>query len=366
MRRDQSTVSRLRRAGLVGLIVVVGWAGWTGFKVWRAWDNVDRVPFNVEGAREILAAGAGSTTTTNPADSGTENSTPTTTIITDPPPTLDRGVLNTFLVIGTDQRDGLGTSIRADVILLIMLPPSTNDAIMLSIPRDLYVTNPCLNRKTKINANLNGCGDEISGPELMAIAVEDFTGVPVDHFAVFNFAGFEQIIDTVGGVEICVGDYPIRDLNEGLYDFSMPAGCSVANGRLALSWVRSRHTQQLIDGRWRTIPGVSDLTRNERQQDLLLIALEKLKGVTDFNALSSLVERVADAFAIDDTLGLRDAIGILWDARSIDSDFIYRPVLDVRFSETEDGESILVAVRSFQAILSETYPNAGLWYETSG
>ena len=42
------------------------------------------------------------------------------------------------------------------------------------------------------------------------MAVEDFTGVEIDHFAVFDFEGFKAIIDRVGGVEICV-EYAVRD-----------------------------------------------------------------------------------------------------------------------------------------------------------
>jgi len=355
-----------RRAVLVLLVVAVGWGAWTGFKVWRAWDTVERVAFDPGETRDILAADAAatsttssSTTTTNPDGQSDE---PTTTTTTEPPRTLDRGVLNTFLVIGTDQRTGGGASVRADVILLVVLPPNTDEVVMVSIPRDLYVNNPCVNRKTKINANLNGCGSSVSGPELMAVAVEDYTGIPVDHFLLFDFEGFKDVIDTVGGVEICVGEYPVRDTNPGLNGFEMPAGCSTADGESALGWVRSRKTQQYVDGRWVRMSGVTDLTRNVRQQDLLVTALETLKGVRDANELASLVEDVTGAFTIDEGLGLGEAVGIMWDARTIDLDDIFRPVLEVRFSVTDAGESILVPVGSFEENVRAGYPNADSIY----
>jgi LCP family protein required for cell wall assembly len=353
-----------RRGGLVVLIALLAWGGWTSFKVWRAWDTVPRVAFDPEGAREILAAESepstqSTTTTTVPADGSSE-----TTTTTRPTPTIDRGVLNTFLVIGTDQRDDQ-LSLRADVILLVILPPDSDDVVMMSIPRDLYVENPCLGRKTKINANLNGCGDSVSGPELMAVAVEDYTGIPVDHFAVFDFDGFVEIVDTVGGVEICVGEHPVRDTNPGLEGFQMEAGCSVADGVTALGWVRSRKTQILVNGSWRRMPDVSDLTRNERQQDLLVSALETLKDVRDVNELASLVEDISSAVTIDEGMGLREVVGMAWDLRSISIADIHRPVLDVVFSTTDEGESILLPVGTFEANLRAGYPNADLIYDAS-
>lgn len=366
---DSSSLRKLGRSVVVLLVVLVGWASWTGFKVWRAWDEIERVSIDQDRAREILALGSTTTVATSTTVPGSDQPAGTTTSTTEPTAaqtTLDRGVLNTFLVIGTDERGAGGASERADVILLVILPPETQDAVITSIPRDLYVNNPCVGRKTKINANLNGCGDSVNGVELTAIAVEDFTGIPIDHVALFDFEGFVEIIDTVGGVEICVGENPVRDNNPGLEGFEMPAGCSLADGQLALGWVRSRRTQHLVTGRWVRMPGVTDLTRNERQQELLITALETLKGVRDINELASLVEDVAGAFTIDESLGLREAIGIAWDARSISTTDIYRPVLDVSFSATEGGESILVPAESYESAVRRDYPRADLIFGDEG
>lgn len=59
-----------------------------------------------------------------------------------------------------------------------------------------------------------------TGPDLVAIAVEDYSGIPVDHVTLVNFDGLIGVIDAVGGIEICV-DHALR---EGLQDL-LPAGC---------------------------------------------------------------------------------------------------------------------------------------------
>ncbi len=361
----------VKRAVVVVGVVVFAAAAWSGFQVWSSWNDIETVTLDLEGARDALetTTTVASADTVAPGTTVTTATTPESTTTTSPLLFINRGVVNSFLVVGSDD-----STVRADVILLVMLPPDSGDAVMVSIPRDLYVMNPCRNVKTKINENLIGCENAgVTGPEQLAIAVEDFSGVPIDHFVSFTFPGFRQIIDRVGGVEVCVGPYAIRDKNEDLspnwsptdnWDyFQLRAGCSQVNGHQALSWVRSRKTQQMTDAGWTTMPGVNDLTRNQRQQDLLLTALDELKEIRSIPELQGLVEDVSNAFIIDDGLLFGDAIALLWDVRTISSDDIHRVTLDVRTSTTELEESVLLLNESFQDTLIGAYPPAFQFFE---
>ena len=345
----------VKRAVVVIGVVVVAAAVWSGFKFVSALNDIPQVGFDPGGAEEALGSPTTVATTVAPPTSvvsPTTSSTSSTTTI--PTLFLDRGRLTTFLVIGTDD-----STVRADVILLLMLPPNSGDAIMVSIPRDLYVRNPCSGVKTKINQNLAGCEARgVSGPEQLAVAIKEFSGISIDHLAMFTFPGFRQIIDRVGGVEICVGPYPIRDLNEDFDNFQMRAGCSIATGEQALSWVRSRKTQQLTDVGWVGMPGVSDLTRNTRQQDMLLTALDEIKGIRSLPELQGLVEDVSNTFTIDDGIGLGDAIALLWDAKAISSEDIYRVSLDVRHSNDEFAGAILLLNIPVKDSVINVYPLA--------
>ncbi len=71
------------------------------------------------------------------------------------------------------------------------------------MPRALYVTSPCTGESSAINLNFEGCGS-VSGLDLMGVAVEDYTGLTIDHLVLFDFGGFETIIDRIGGLEVCV------------------------------------------------------------------------------------------------------------------------------------------------------------------
>ena len=196
---------------------------------------------------------------------------------------------------------------------------------------------------------------EVSGPELLAITVEDFTGIEVDHFAIFDFDGFEEVIDTVGGVQICV-TYPTRDTNVGLQDWELAPGCNTWDGFHALGWVRSRNTIELIDGAWRTKPGVSDLARNQRQQDILIQMLGKAKRFNTLGRLLDTTRSLANAFTIDEGLSLRDATELAWDMRDLDPASIVRLTVPVTNYTTSGGAQVLLPEVTFTEVLAEAYP----------
>jgi len=353
----------LIRGVAIVMILIVGWAGWQAFRAWRAWSSVERIPFQVSDAREALG-----TVVTLPVVDGQSNGEDPFTGEDEIPGTLPTHITiptsprlapegqQAFLVIGSDYRPQRGTSSRADVILLVILPADSTDPVMVSIPRDLYLPNPCTGGLTRINATLNGCGEAATGPELLTVAVEDFTGVQIDHFALFDFEGFKAIIDRVGGVEICV-DHPVSDSKTDP-PLDLPAGCTVADGPMTLSWVRSRHTRELVDGVWRPMEGVNDLARNLRQQELLLEALGRLNSFGSVAEFGALVEDLAGAFTIDDGLSLGNAVNLAWGLRDIDVGSIRRPTIPVADYVTSAGAQVLLPQASFAEVLETAQAGA--------
>jgi polyisoprenyl-teichoic acid--peptidoglycan teichoic acid transferase len=158
---------------------------------------------------------------------------------------LTDGPLN-VLVLGVDTRpqsQKMGS--RTDTIMLVQVVPKTGDVKLLSIPRDLLVeVEP--GEKDRINAAYNyGDVDETID------ALENYSGVTVDHYAVVDFEGFERVIDAMGGVRVDVGEgqFPER--------FRMGEGVQRLNGHKALIYARYRGT-----------PG-ADLDRMKRQRELV-------------------------------------------------------------------------------------------------
>ena len=336
-------VRMLKRIAITFAVIAIVYSAFTALKIYGSWSTVDREVLATSEATDVLSP------TSIP---------PVPDIVEDDPedqplqevviaaPTIE-GSYRSFLLIGSDEAADL-----ADVVLLTVLPADEDlSPFMVSLPRDLYVPNRCTNGYGRINTAFRECGD-VNAPTMLALAVEDFTGIKVDNFAIFDFEGFEQIIDGVGGVELC-SEYPLRDAKAHL-DF--PGGCVNANGEMALAWVRSRHTQQQINGSWRSVPGAGDLLRNQHQQEVLLLLAEKLRTFESPTDLSNKINELSNAFVVDDGLGLADTLSLGWSVRGVEVTTIQRLVVPVKLSRTTKGQSILRATQPFDEVLAEFYP----------
>ena len=335
-------------AAASAVFLVVALAGWQGVRAWWAWRGVERIEFDTAEARSQLPP-----TTAPVTDSPAGNPIDAT-----PAPTYQTVEYEAILAIGSDERteeeqqraveEGSPIQERAyaDAILLWLAPSNGGDPVLVSLPRDLVVVDPCTGETTKLDRTLAGCGDTATGPELVALASEDFTGISIDHYATFDFDAFVDVIDSLGGVEVCV-DYALR---EGVTDL-LPAGCSTADGETALAWVRSRGTQQYANGEWRFVDDVSDQSRMERQQQLMLAMLAKMKTMRSPAALAGIAESVGDSVVLSESLSMGDAVAMVWDLRGTPASSIRRIVIPTEAVVMDDGSFALRALVPFRELL---------------
>ncbi len=202
------------------------------------------------------------------------------------------GRVNILLLgIGGPGHDGADLT---DTILLASIDPVNNQASLLSIPRDFWVSIPG-DGAQKINAAYtygkqgSSAKDETgkikSGLELLDKTLEPILGVPIHYHAVIDFAAFKQAIDAVGGVTF--------DVPEQLYDPTIawengnkaviaPKGVQTFNGARALLYARSRETS-------------TDFARGERQRQLIVALKDKVLSLGTFsNPLK--VSQLLDSF----------------------------------------------------------------------
>ena len=259
-----------------------------------------------------------------------------------------------YLLIGSDERSeeialtrGQITGKRADVIILGLVEKNNQDITLLSFPRDLLIKNNCTGKLERINAayTKNDCGGRA---ENLAAAIYSISGIRVTNFASFDFEGFEQIIDSVDGVEICVD----RTQKEG-FSFELQKGCQTVNGLTTLNWIVSRSTEVLVgeklidsDGNdiseWKPMSGVSDLTRINRQQYVVMQLINELKNFSSINELNSFIVALENAFIIDENLSINKAVEILWTFRNIDLNNVSKFTTPVDYLTLNDGRQVLV------------------------
>ncbi len=370
--------SRLRRiAFLLGAtgVVFVAIAGWGA---WRAYQDIERVSFgdSVEAAEQLATIPAAEVEELRTAEDEVEEAARIAEekeleadvlaelelrrsqsdlgssaaadfpFVSSPP--LPDEMFTAYLLVGVEG------GFRADTIILVLMPQDGSTPLMVSLPRDLYLPNPCTQRYTRINAGLAGCKGYASGAELLSLMVADYTGIHVDHFFRVDFNGFQKVVDALGGVEICV-DNAVRDAKSFL---DLPAGCSHAEGFQALAWVRSRRTQEFVDGTWRTVPGVSDFTRQRKQQDMLFKIVGKLNSFASFASFSEVAQSLSDTVALDEGFSFGDAISLAWKWRSVKSADVLRVNLSTRDYVTSGGAYVLLPTTFFKERLALFYPPA--------
>jgi LCP family protein required for cell wall assembly len=168
-----------------------------------------------------------------------------------------------ILVMGSDTRDCDGCHIDAeageggsDTTMLLHVSADRKTAYGVSLARDTMVNRPdCeVDGKTIPGENLVMFNEAFSvgGPLCTVQQVEDLTGIFIDHTVVVNFAGFEDMVDAVHGVEVCIP----TDVNDPAHGIVLDAGTRLISGREALNYVRERHQLSLN----------SDIGRMKRQQ----------------------------------------------------------------------------------------------------
>lgn len=268
-------------------------------------------------------------------------------------PDAEEARLRVFLLVGSDSRSDLEDTSgfgdfegsRADVIMVLFKDESKTG--LLSLPRDLLVTDPCLGGEEKLSLMLEGCPG-VNGPTLLTLTVEELIGERVDHFSLVDLAGFQAAVDAVGGYEICL-ERAVRDWRANL---ELPAGCTLAGGEDTLAWLRSRHTQELTENGWRIMPGINDLVRNERQREFLIDMMRRIGDFSSPQDMLQAAQAVAPYVTVDADLSMVQAVNLAWTMRGLDSGDIVELSVPV-YDDTTEAGAVLRASTPVEEIVDE-------------
>jgi LCP family protein required for cell wall assembly len=260
-----------------------------------------------------------------------------------------------MLILGSDSRDpdNLGGS-RSDTIILAHFPQGRNSVQLVSIPRDTWVRVPksADGRYGNTNAKINAAY-AWGGVPLIVQTVESYTGIRIDHVAIVDFAGFQQIVDALGGIDIDV-DQSFTSIHPPYRKFV--AGVTHMDGATALDYSRQR--KQFADG---------DFARIRHQQQVITAILDAATTgglLTDPLSLNSFLRAVANAVSVDKTFSIVDTAMDLRHLRSEDVTFFTSPSKgtgmagdqSVVFPDTAKAKALFGAIQrdSVPDVLNET------------
>ncbi|MFI6877428.1 LCP family protein [Streptomyces sp. NPDC050400] len=206
---------------------------------------------------------------------------------------VEKGVLN-LLVLGSDSRTGKANKAlgggaeggaRSDTAMVVHLNADRTEATVVSIPRDTLVERPSCPTESggttavAYNVMFNSAY-AVGGPVCAVKTVEKLTGVRMDHYLEIDFAGFADLVDALGGVDVTTDE----DIDDDLSHLDLKAGQHHLDGEQALAFARTRHG--IGDG--------SDLGRIKLQQELVKSLAAEVSDTGLFSDPARLY-KVADA-----------------------------------------------------------------------
>ena len=262
------------------------------------------------------------------------------------------------LVMGSDTRVGQGgeggsakvySSAQSDVVMLVHLYQGRKRAIVMSIPRDTWVTLPtCRTRNGGSKGGYQAKFNEaftIGGPACTIKLVKQVTGLPIDHFVVVDFNGVKDTINALGGVHIC--------LKTALHDpvgggegsgLNLKAGQQLVFGDQGLALLRARH--HIGDG--------SDISRMTRQHAFLSAMVRQVEAtslLTNPIRLYQLLDGATRSITTDPGLGsllkLKSLAQTLTGLKPAQVTFLTIP-----WKDRGDGSNVLINASQAQPILT--------------
>ncbi len=267
--------------------------------------------------------------------------------------TAQDGPAQNYLLIGSDTREnadpndpdfgGIGdtnavSGRRSDTIMILRQEADGNGASIMSLPRDLWVNIAGRDSASRINSAYS------DGTDVLAATITQELGIPIHHVVDIDFNGFKDLVDAVGGTQVCFM-FATRDKNTGL---DQQPGCHTLNGLESLQYARSRYYEEFRDGGWQTDPR-SDLGRIERQQNFLQqtadSTIQQLQS--DPFLASELIDAGTAAVRMDPGLDPVAAAGTLRKAFSAGLNKYQLPVVAV----TKDGNAVLLLGDGAEPIL---------------
>jgi LCP family protein required for cell wall assembly len=227
------------------------------------------------------------------------------------------------LLVGTDAAPGRETTLT-DVLLVVSIDPVAETAVMISVPRDTgYVPMPDERlfpdglypdkvNELALQASLDPatwCPDLADDPDACGLRTVErsiglYLGLEMHHYALLDMAGFAQMIDAIGGVELCLpgrlvdpnfdGSLTNAESDRGIV---LEPGCRLYNGIDALAYARSRQGYiEMPDGEQ---VQQTDFHRAERQQRVLLALREELTEADTLLELPQLLRAIGNTVSTD-------------------------------------------------------------------
>ena len=230
-----------------------------------------------------------------------------------------------YLVVGSDTREGLSAAelkllrvgsvksaagARSDTMMLVHISKSRDNAVIISLPRDSLVTIPAhtsqdgKSQVAEMQGKLNSAF-AWGGAPLLIQTLEAKMNLRIDHYVEVNFAGFKNVVDALGGIQVCTK----KDINDPKSHLVLSAGIHTLDGIESLKYVRTRD-----------FDGMGDLGRMQRQQQFVSAIFRKATSsgtlLNPFK-VKNLISATFKTVKTDETLNQGDIVTLAKQIRNL-------------------------------------------------
>src|ERR1700674_5374782 len=202
-----------------------------------------------------------------------------------------------------------------DSIMAVTIDPASNRVMLASIPRDLVVRMNLQDPSSRTWANKINAAYEVSYTNIICCVANQYagrdgggkaaehevgkiTGLTFDKFIAVDFVAFRDMVNALGGVDVCLttnlDDPYYPNYHNGFMPIHFKAGCQHLNGEQALEIARSRHAIQAEQ--------LSDFGRARRQQDIMEAIKKKATSVNGFSKAPQLLDALQKHIHTDMTI----------------------------------------------------------------
>ncbi|MBW6441919.1 LCP family protein [Patescibacteria group bacterium] len=274
-----------------------------------------------------------------------------------------------ILLLGSDKRNlgaESGRNTLTDTILVASIGNIDNDVVLISLPRDLWVSNYTLKNDYTYSSKINEVYTN-AGIEELRNQMEVVLGIPMHYHVLVTFDLFENVMNILGGIDINVersftdNQYPIEgkeadtcgvpkeeieklekeaeENEEKINYFSLfpcryqtiefKEGLQKMDGETALKYARSRHGNNR-EG--------TDFARSKRQQNLIMAIKNKalsLETLINPSKLKDLYDQYASNVETDIDISSVQSFFLL--SQRLDFEKVISIVLDDRSDANEGG-----------------------------
>lgn len=167
----------------------------------------------------------------------------------------------------------------SDTIIVASYDPKTQEAALLSIPRDTFIGDD--KKHTSVYDKINSLYSNGDTPEKTLAAVNKLTGLDLKYYIIVDTEALQKLVDKIGGVEFDVPiDMDYDDYSQDLF-IHLKAGVQTLNGDQAEQLVRFRHNNDYSSYSYSY--GDNDLGRMRTQRNFIIATVKqtiRMKNVT--------------------------------------------------------------------------------------